>query len=771
MIDSEKPPPDKDISALPSTIAEISRAIDTLRGALEVLGEGPSGSRVAPPGPGGGAAPGSMVAEVDAALGGLAGDEDPIHACGPVFDRLLPLLDADRGMLLLDDGQGTLIPAAARGFRRDDPGTIAIAAGDGLIGRARVEGRIQLTADPGGSFPDDAFLARFPVRSAVAVPVRSGGVVVGVLYAGARWRERPFSAEQALSLLAMADRIGAALAHRRLASRAGLHFERLRLLRAFTAETAVGRDLAATLARACEIATRLLDASAAAVVMMDAGGGLTLRAACGLPDTLAPGSRLAGEGAEVIRHALESAAPVSCGGPGGQSGPEAAFLLDAGFPSCLAVALRPREAVAGVLYVADARARAFALEEIEVAQLLGSLLGLAMENERLYGETRVAFEALTSAQERLVQSETVRALGSMAGGVAHEFNNILAIILGKTQLLLARPQDEKTRESLGHVEEAAWRAADIVRRLQGFAAPAAGEATGLLDLRAVVEDVITLTRGVWKDEAEARGVRIDVATDLEDTPLLPGNAAEIREALTNLVLNAVDAMARGGRLRVAVRSEADGATVLIEDSGEGMPEHVRRLAFEPFFSTRSPLRTGLGLSVVHGVVARHRGRVDIASQPGRGTRVTVWLPASSAPAPEHTGTAGRATAPDAGPGTVLIIEAEPTIRAILVDAASEAGHRVEAVADGASGLTQVQRGRFDVVVADLSLPERSGLEVARAVKSLRPRTPVVLITGWGDLLAPETLRDNGVDLTLVKPFRLERVRAVLDDALRLSRHP
>jgi CheY-like chemotaxis protein len=179
---------------------------------------------------------------------------------------------------------------------------------------------------------------------------------------------------------------------------------------------------------------------------------------------------------------------------------------------------------------------------------------------------------------------------------------------------------------------------------------------------------------------------------------------------------------------------------------------------------------------VHGIVGRHLGRIEVTSAEGRGTTVRVWLPAAgtappvTAPVGTAAGTGARAAPARApGPARILVLEDEPQIREMLVDALGRAGHRVESAADGLAGLARFQGGEFDVVLTDLSLPERSGLDVARAVKRMRPGTPVVLITGWGHLLDPALLAEAGVDLTLVKPFRLERVLSILDDALRLRR--
>jgi CheY-like chemotaxis protein len=402
-----------------------------------------------------------------------------------------------------------------------------------------------------------------------------------------------------------------------------------------------------------------------------------------------------------------------------------------------------------------------------------------MENNRLYGEARTAFEGLASAQDQLVQTEKARAVGAMAGGIANEFNNLLAIVLGKTQLMLTRAPEGPLSEGLAAVEEAAWRAADIVRRLQGFAAPSMDDGTGPVDLAAVVQDAVALTRALWKDEAEARGAPIEVVTDVDRVPPVEGQGAALREAVINLILNAVDAMPRGGRLGLTVRRVDAGVELQVSDAGEGMPEDVRRRIFDPFFTTRAPHRTGLGLSVVHGIVNRHRGSVRVRSEHGTGTTVTLWFPAAPGHAMESRLPVMEESRPPvmeepreeesraAPAASILVLEDEEHIRTMLVDALSGAGHRVESATDGLTGLARFQGGNFDVVLTDLSLPECSGLDVARSVKRMRPETPVVLITGWGHLLDPKRLRESGVDLMLVKPFRLERVLSVLGDALRL----
>ena len=778
---------DRSAASLREQILEITQTLESLRERLDSLG-GAESARA------GASVSADAIAPADPqALHGLEevlaippSAFGPAEVFGHAMDRMARLLDADRSMLfVLDPERGQLVPTAARGFRHDDLAGVAIAGGEGLVGRVFQEARVLAYSRPPEATPTDAFVARFPVRDAVAVPVRSEGQVLGVLYAGRRGREAPFALDEIRLLLVIADRVATAFTHQQLTERAAGHLGRLRELQLFSGQALVGRDLADILARACEVGCRLLGVNVAALAIPAGGSTLRLAAASGVPADVAAtwrasmnaglaGAMLAAACPQAWRDLAEAQSPragAAIEGAARDPGGAEAFLDELQIRACLVVPLRIHDKIVGALYLGDQRAREFPADEVEAAQVLASLAALAIENERLYGEVRSALQALTVAQERLVQTEKTRALGGMAGGVAHEFNNILAIILGKTQLMLARAPDDPVREGLGLIEEAAWRAADVVRRLQGFAATRSDDPPALVDVNTLAQDAMTLTRPLWKDEAEARGVRIDVVTDLDEGPAVLGSATELREAVTNVILNAIDAMPQGGRLGLATRSRDGGVEVTVSDSGEGMSEETRRRIFEPFFSTRTPTRSGLGLSVVYGIVTRHRGRIEVISEVRQGTRVTIWLPAAAPPQEPARPAAEAGSGAGSGPASILVIDDETQLREMLVDALAQAGHRVESAADGLSGLARFQSGAFDIVVTDLSLPERSGLEVARAVKSLRPNTPVVLITGWGHLVDPGRLREHGVDLTLVKPFRLDRVLAVVNDALRLRSAP
>ena len=706
------------------------------------------------------------------------------------MDRVARLLSADRAMLFVWEHESSrLVARAGRGFRRDDLETISVKAGDGIVGQAFQDERILRSASGAVSVAEDSFLALFPVRDAVAVPIRAAGKAAGVLYAGRRAPRPGFSEHEVLLFLVIADRVGTALAHRQLVETTGGHIGRLRELEVFLGHVLVGQEKEDMLDRACDVACRLAGVRVAALALPAGSEGLKLAASAGLLAGTV-GSWHAGTGYGLSGELFATHRPVVCRDVQSREGCEDDILREAGMRACLVVPVRLRHETVGALYLADPEAREFTPDEVAAVQVLASLLALGMENNRLYGEVRTAFEGMAAAQDQLVQTEKARAVGAMAGGIANEFNNLLAIVLGKTQLMLTRVLDEPLREGLHAVEEAAWRAADIVRRLQGFAATSMDDGAGPVDLNAVVQDALALTRALWKDEAEARGTPIEVVTDLDRLPAVDGQAAALREAVMNLILNAVDAMPRGGRLGLTTRRVDGGVELVVSDAGEGMPEDVRRRIFDPFFTTRAPHRTGLGLSVVHGVVNRHHGSVRVRSEHGGGTTVTLWFPTGPARVAEPLAVAPEeprrpeaaepvrdaasafaadvpAAAAAASGASILVLEDEEHIRTMLVEALSVAGHRVESASDGLKGLASFQAGTFDVVLTDLSLPECSGLDVARSVKRMRPETPVVLITGWGHLLDPERLRESGVDLMLVKPFRLERVLSVLGDALRL----
>ena len=423
----------------------------------------------------------------------------------------------------------------------------------------------------------------------------------------------------------------------------------------------------------------------------------------------------------------------------------------------LCVPLLVREKVAGAVTLTRVGDRIFQSEDLELATLFAGQCSAAISNARLYEETRRAYHELREAQSQLVQSAKLNALGEMAGGVAHDFNNILAAILGRTQLLLQGVSDPSERRQLEVIERAALDGAQAVRRVQEFTRVRQDEHFEALDVREVLQGVLELTRPAWEAESKRRGVTLTAVLDLRAGQLVAGNGSELREVFTNLVLNALDAMPWGGTLTLS-SADADGEVCIrVTDTGVGMDAETRSRVFDPFFTTKLVKGTGLGLSVAYGIITRHHGRIEVASEPGRGSVFGVWLPA--APASQ----AGPVTPTDEPLPRlrVLAVDDEEPVLQVLGDLLTMLGQDVEIALGGAAGLERYAPERFDAVFTDLGMPDVNGWEVVRTVKTRSPETPVVIVTGWGAQIETRALSARGADFVIPKPFSLEDVRGVL----------
>ena len=405
---------------------------------------------------------------------------------------------------------------------------------------------------------------------------------------------------------------------------------------------------------------------------------------------------------------------------------------------------------------------------MEFVTAMGSIMGVAVQNAQLFVEVKRSYEELKRTQGQLIQAEKLTALGQMAGGVAHDFNNILAAILGRTQLLIRQVEEPQVKNWLRVIERASLDGAETVRRIQEFTRQRSDEEPESVDLNELVDDVVKITEVRWKDDAQAKGIRIDV--DVEPGGLLPvvGNPSELRHALRNAVLNALDAMPRGGRLMIRTGIVADSSPrveVVISDNGLGMSEEIRRKVFDPFFTTKGPRSTGLGMSVAYGIIHRHKGEIQVESQEGRGSSFRIRLPvAAEAVGPP----ASLVPLPSDVNVKILVIDDEDGVREALRDMLLSSGAEVEIHRNGRDGLRAFERDHFDIVFTDLGMPDVSGWQVAEAVKAQRPGTPVVLVTGWGIQVGRPDRRESAVDLVLPKPFRVDDALKALGQALELS---
>jgi signal transduction histidine kinase len=404
-------------------------------------------------------------------------------------------------------------------------------------------------------------------------------------------------------------------------------------------------------------------------------------------------------------------------------------------------------------------ARPFLADHQRRLRLFAASAAIAIENARLIAELTRTAEELQRTRDELVRAETLRALGQMAAGVAHDLNNMLTAVLGQAELLRLRVPDPVVHESLQVLETAATDGAHVVRRLQDFARQRTSEPLTPVDLATVVREAVEITRPRWQDEPQRQGRVIDVYMELAGLSPILGHAAEVREVITNLIGNAVDAMPMGGRLSFAGSPATDGVLLAVADTGTGMSDTVQRQIFEPFFTTKGVKGTGLGLSVVYAIMERHRGSVQVQSAPGRGTTFTLRFQAAtqarSAPAPT--------AAPILARQRLLLIDDEATVRGTVAALLRTSGHTVTEADGGEAGLARLAETPIDVVITDLGMPDLTGWDVAREVKARAPRMPVILLTGWGNQAAQEEGPHGVVDRIVGKPFRLEELLRALAD--------
>jgi CheY-like chemotaxis protein len=368
----------------------------------------------------------------------------------------------------------------------------------------------------------------------------------------------------------------------------------------------------------------------------------------------------------------------------------------------------------------------------------------------------------------LLNSEKLRAIGEMASGVAHDFNNLLASILGQVELLHPDQLPPATREAVATIRQSALDGGRIVRNLQGLARPRVEIPTSA-DLNESVRAAVEMARPRWAGAA-LRGQRaIDVTLDLASAD---GNSrvgidpAELREVLLNLLFNAVDAMPDGGSVVIIARPGLQPRTVdlLVRDTGHGMSEAVRARIFEPFFSTKGPRGSGLGLAVAYSIITRRGGSIDVDSAPEQGTTFTLTLPYGSPRRAEP----GQPTAGKSIRGArILVADDEPGLAAIVSQLLERSGATVTVAHGGVAALPALQAPNraFDVVVTDLDMPEVDGWTLALAVKRHADPPGVVMLTGWAAEMTPEDFQKRGVDAVLAKPCGRADLEAAVADVL------
>lgn len=467
------------------------------------------------------------------------------------------------------------------------------------------------------------------------------------------------------------------------------------------------------------------------------------------------------------------------------AGPLFGTLARRGFQSAVGVPLRVEDTLLGVLVAARRTPNAFSSGESRFLVTLGSHTALAEHQIRLRAALQNAYDELRQTQQAVMQQERLRALGQMASGVVHDINNALSPISGFAELLLASEPllSENARKHLGYIRTASNDVAQIVARLREFYRGRQEQQPLLpIALDRFLPEIVELTRPRWRDLCQQRGISIDIHLELSsEASTITGVESELREAMTNLIFNAVDALPQGGT--ITLRSRTLGShrapvtpggrrylALEVTDTGIGMDEEVRRRCLDPFFSTKGQSGTGLGLAMVYGTMQRHEGTLEVDSAPGKGTTVRLIFPI-----PETTVAERAAPAAEVLPALpklrILFVDDEPLLRELIREMLECDGHDLTVADSGASGLDLFRKARrkrkpFDLVITDLGMPQMDGREFTRLLKQESPTIPVIMMTGWTQLLQGDEEVHAPVDALVSKPPRIAELNAALHKVLR-----
>ena len=424
--------------------------------------------------------------------------------------------------------------------------------------------------------------------------------------------------------------------------------------------------------------------------------------------------------------------------------------------SILCVPMLRGETLFGVLY-ADSASAAGSFDHVdqEVLSLFAEQAAAALETHRLVADVQNSMAELKAMQERLVRGERLRTMGELSSGVAHEFNNLLTSILARVQLISLEPVGAELKHDLDLIEKACLDAAEVVRRLQSFTRREREEDFTRVDLKEVCNDAVEFLRPLWSTRRRHGRAPVTVKVRTDEHLPVQGNATELREVVTNLLKNSLDALADGGHIDIEARAIPGGITLRFEDNGPGIPDDVQARVFDPFFTTKGERGTGLGLCLSQQIIERHGGEMALWSEQGKGTRFTIELPLA-----ESAGSRA-ATQPQAQPLRVLVVDDDENVRVPLCRFLKRSGYETESAATGEDAL-EVARGMHpDVIISDVAMPGMNGIDLCEQLKKESPDVPVILMSGWTSGTDPSRARRAGAVALLKKPFALQQVEAAL----------
>ncbi len=390
--------------------------------------------------------------------------------------------------------------------------------------------------------------------------------------------------------------------------------------------------------------------------------------------------------------------------------------------------------------------------------------------------------ARRTMEEKLERMERSTLVSRLASGIAHDFNNLFAVIQSNTDLAQQDTKMPGVQVALSNIRAAIARGTEKVSQFHRMgAASMAPDSFEPVYLNPIVEEVLDLTKPRWRDEAESEGKSYEIDWQPGVPPPIVGSVGDLQAALVAMVFNAIEAQPKGGKVTIRTGEDLDkNALITVRDEGEGIAKEFLPRLTDGFFTTREDRQMGLGLSLVQSVLSRHGGRLEVDSEPGRGSTFALILPRSEhaptspprAPRPEllerPTGpiTAETNRPRTRGGRSVLLIDDQGDLLQVLSNILQTGGYAVDTAMNGKDGLELASANKYTVILTDLGMPDMSGFEVAQRVRVIQPETPVILMTGWAAEVDQSRLEENGVAALLPKPFRREQLLEAVTAAIR-----
>lgn len=598
------------------------------------------------------------------------------------------------------------------------------------------------------------------IRSWIGVPLRVDQTIIGVLTID-KWTPNAFTKEDIAAAQLFGEQVAAVINNVRLLREAQERARQFQVLQQFSARIGTLREIDRLLDEASALLHKSFGYYQVLIGVVE-HDHLVVQAAHGHLMHCRPWEQIfpplpisAGLSGWVIRHAQ----PVIVN----DVTRDERYIHHPNLPATAAEMIVPvlvDGRVFGVIMIESDIKGIFSQGDLDLVMAMAHLIGVTIAN--INHDTE-----LQRAHARLIERDRLHALGQLSSGVAHDFNNLLASILGHVQLLLAEYNEPQLCEGLRAIELAALDGAATVKRLQSFAQTSRSAPISTVDLNQVVEESLALTRPRWRDEAQRRGMLIDVHIDLAPLPIIAGDASALRELVINLILNAIDAMPEGGSITLRTRPAStevlgEAAVMLsIQDTGIGIDPKLHEQIFAPFFSTKGTRGTGMGLAIVRGIVQQHGGRITLESEPGHGTTFYIWLPVGQPSTVEPS----AAISPTTALQKILVVDDEEAVRRVLVRILKRSGHSVDEAASGEAALALLASDRYQVIYTDLGMPGMSGWELITHIQQIDPTARIVLVTGWSDQIDPAEAQARGVHAVLAKPFTIQQVQTLMNHLL------